>query len=179
MIFRRPPTTHQFSALCALLPGREAAAREALARIPVRDRSPFALVPGTHNGRWTVVRTDPDPAAPRRAGGLPTPMLMCSAVIDPPPDEWLPGLLRALDEGPVTADDIWSNCPAWPGDRRAQLDYLLSRSVRSVLGFATVDHGVDEIRDALAVHERLSSFAARHATATDEELLAAYREELS
>lgn len=177
MIFRRAPRTHQFSSLCALLPGRESSIRSVLATIPVGDRSPFAHVPGTHNGRWTVVRTDPDPSAPRRAGGLPAPMLMCSAVIDDPPDQWLPRLLDVLDDGAVTADDIWSNCPAWPSDRRAQIDYLLARTVRSALDFATVDRRADEMLDALRVRARLSSFAARHATAGDEELLAAYREE--
>ena len=178
MIFRRPPTRHQFSTLCALLPGRERTAREVLAKIPVRDDSPFARVPGTHNGRWTVVRTDADPGAPLRAGGLPEPMLMCSAVIDEPPQDWLPRLLTALDEGTVSADDIWSNCPGWPAARGKQISYLLARSVPSALPFATVDHPVAEIVDALAVHRQLSDFAARHATSTDEELLAAYRAEL-
>lgn len=177
MIFRRPPSTHQFSTLCALLPGREPRVRGVLAAIPVRDRSPFALVGGTHNGRWTVVRTDPDPAAPRRAGGLPTPMLMCSAVVDDPPAEWLPRLLHTLDAGPVTADDIWSNCPAWPSGRSAQVEYLMARTVPSALEFATVDRRADDVLDALSVTARLSSFAARHATADDAELLAAYRKE--
>lgn len=168
--------TTQLSMLSAIIDGHEAPLRAALAALPVRDGSPFAEVEGTHNGRFVVVNTEAAPSATLRAGGLEAPLLMCSAVIDRPPHEWLNDLLTALGEA---ADAIWSHCPGWPAATDDRVGYLLGCRVRSSLDFATWDVPVDEILDSLAVHARVTDFAVRSQHLDADELLAAYREEFS
>jgi hypothetical protein len=166
----------QLGMLTAVIDGHEQPLRAALAELPVRDGSPFAQVRGTHNGRWVVVNTDTSPSAPLRAGGLDTPLLMCAAVIDRDPTEWLHDLLRVLG---TTADNIWSHCPDWPRHVDAQVEYLLAHRTRASLDFATWDVPVDTIRDALELRERVADFAVRTQRLTGDELLDAYREEFA
>jgi hypothetical protein len=172
----RRPTTTQLSMLTAVLDGHEEPLRAALARLPGRDGSPFAAVHGTHNGRLVVVDTAPAPDAPLRVGGLDAPMLMCSAVIDREPREWLRDLLQVLGS---TAEEIWTHCPGWPAGAGtdAQLDFLLAHRTASSLEFATWDAPVDEVRAALALHQRLAAFAVRAQHLGGEQLVSAFRAE--
>jgi hypothetical protein len=167
--------------LTAIHEGREDALRAVLAAIPVHDGSPFARVRGTHNGRWVVVDTAASPQATRRAGGLDEPLLMCSAVIDRDPQEWLHDLLRVL--GPL-ADDIWSHCPGWPatngvdaGLTAARVRFLLGHHTPASLDFATWDEPVDGIRAALALRDRIARFAVRTQRLGADDLLGAFRQE--
>jgi hypothetical protein len=165
----------QLSVLTAVLDGHVHELRSFIASIPLDDASPFASVPGTHNGRWAVVSTDPSPTAPLRAGGLPAPMLMCSAVIDPPVHRWVDDLLAAL--GP-SADAIWSHCAGWPG-ATCRAEYLLAHRVMPWLTFATWDAPVDTVIAALAARRRAEQLAVRTQGHGAERLLAAYRAEFS
>lgn len=166
--------TTQLSLLTAVLPGREDPLRAYLSALPTDDRSPFASVAGTHNGRWVVMNTDPEPAARYRAGGLPAPMLMCSAVIDESPDAWLADLLTVLGE---RADEIWSHCAGW-GRATDKAAFLMSHRVPATLAFRTWEAPAARIRTALANHRRVAALAVRaqHLGAAD--LLRAYREEM-
>lgn len=166
----------QLGMLTAVIDGHEEPLRAVIAAIPTHSESPFASVRGTHNGRWVVVNTAASPSAPLRAGGLDAPVLMCSAVIDRDPSEWLHDLLRVL--GPL-ADDIWSHCPDWPDRVDEQVGYLLDRRTRASLDFATWDASVGTIRNALVSRRRIVDFAVRTQGAAGDELLAAYREEFS
>jgi hypothetical protein len=168
--------TTQLAMLTAVLDGHEGPLRAVLADIAPHSQSPFASVRGTHNGRWVVVNTDAAPSAPLRAGGLDAPLLMCSAVIDRDPTEWLHDLLRVL--GPL-ADDIWSHCPDWPGDAGRQVAYLLDHRTKSSLDFASWDVPVETIREALDERRRIAAFAVRTQGFDADALLTAYREEFS
>jgi hypothetical protein len=165
----------QLSILTAVLDGRVEELRTVITSIPLDDASPFASVSGTHNGRWVVVSTDPSPTAPLRAGGLPGPMLMCSAVIDSPVSRWVDRLLAVL--GP-TADAIWSHCAGWPG-ATGSAEFLLAHRVMPWLTFATWDAPVDTVIEALAARRRAEQFAVRTQGHDAERLLAAYRAEFS
>lgn len=164
----------QLTIVTAISAGRSDDLRSRLAAIPTGSRSPFALIPGTHNGRWAVVDTSPHPGASMRAGGLRSPMLVCSAVIGSPPHEWLKALLAEL--GP-TADEIWGHCPGWPTDH--QVSYLLDHRLQSRLDFATCDVPVDAVVEALAHRQRLVDFALRTQGLPAPELLRRYKEEFS
>ena len=164
----------QLGMLTAVLDGHEHPLRAAIAALATHSASPFAKVRGTHNGRWVVVNTDSSPSAPLRAGGLDKPVLMCAAVIDRDPTEWLYDLLAAL--GP-TADDIWSHCPGWPDDGDARVEYLLAHRTKASLDFATWDAPVETIREALELRSRVAAFAVRTQALTGDELLSVYREE--
>lgn len=164
--------TH-LSMLTAVADGQDEALRALIESLPVGDASPFASVPGTHNGRWTVVRTDPLPPPNLRSGGLPRPMLMCSAVIDPEPDDWMRSLLHAL--GP-TADAIWSHCAGWPGPAPdGAVPWLLSHRVQPWLCFATWDAPADRMRRALRTRDLIERLAVRTQSADPDALVAAFR----
>lgn len=163
----------QLSILTTVLDGHRDALLGVLQAIPV-DGGPFAQVPGTHNGRFALISTEPSPTARLRAGGLDGPMLMCSATIDSEPAAWLRQFLDVLG---TSAEDIWSHCAGWASvvDRVA---FLLDHRVHSALEFATWDAPVDRVQRALDVHRRLSALAVRMQGADPATLLAAYREEM-
>jgi hypothetical protein len=163
--------TH-LSMLTAVLDGRDAALRAFIESLPVGEDSPFASVPGTHNGRWTVVRTDPLPPPNLRSGGLPRPMLMCSAVIDPEPGEWVGSLLVVL--GP-TADAIWGHCAGWPGVAHDGAGWLLRHRVKPWLSFATWDAPVADMRLALRTRDLVERLAVDTQGADAHAIVAAYR----
>jgi hypothetical protein len=164
--------TTQVTVLTAVLDGRADALRAAIEALPVGDASPFASVPSTHNGRWTVVSMDADPRPRFRAGGLPAPMLTCSGTIDCAPDDWLRSLLVVLGD---RADSIWSHCAGWSaaGDK---VVYLLDHQVPSMLQFVTWEAPVATVRQALADRRTAERLAIGAQRATDAEIVAMYRE---
>ena len=165
----------QLSILAAVLDGHRDALRTVLAGLPTEHASPFARVAGTHNGRWVVLDTAASPDAPRRVGGVPRPMLMCSAVIDRSAEEWLSNLLEELGGD---ADRIWGHCVGWPvGANR--VSFLLEHRVQPSLAFATWNAPVDEVREALALHARMSALAVRSRGMTAAQLHAALDEALA
>ena len=166
----------QLSMLSAIRDGHEDRLRAAIARIPRGDASPFASVAGTHNGRWVVVNTAATESATLRAGGLDAPLLMCSAVIDREPAEWVGDLLTVL--GPL-ADDIWSHCPGWPTDHVDRVEHLLALATPSSLDFATWDEPVERIRTALCLRSRIAAFAVRTQRFAPDALLEAFRGEFA
>jgi hypothetical protein len=166
----------QLSMLSAIRDGHEDRVRDVLAGIPPGDASPFASVAGTHNGRWVVVNTATTGSATLRAGGLDAPLLMCSAVIDREPAEWVDDLLQVL--GPL-ADRIWSHCPDWPTDHVERVECLLARATPSSLDFATRDEPVARIREALDLRSRVAALAVRTQRFAPDALLDAFRREFT
>jgi hypothetical protein len=99
-------------------------------------------------------------------------MLMCSAVIDRAPEEWVADLLDVLGDD---ADRIWGHCAGWP-PASGRLPFLLAHRVRPSLAFETWDAPVDQVRDALALHADVTALAVRARTMTAHELDTALRE---
>ncbi len=157
----------QLSILTAVLDGHADLLRSTIESIPRRDGSPFAAVPGTHNGRLVVVT--PKPIAPDT-------MLMCSATVDTPVKLWLDAFVRAL--GP-TADAIWSHCAGWPRNEISRTTWLLAHRVPSALSFATWDAPAATVIEALTTHERVRDLAVEGQGLDSQALLAAYRAEFS
>jgi hypothetical protein len=164
--------TTQVTILTAVLEGHVDALRAAIAAVPLGDESPFASVPHTHNGRWTVVSMDAAPRPQFRAGGLAAPMLTCSGTIDGPPVEWLGALLHVLGD---RADAIWSHCAGWDA-ATDKVAFLLEHQVASMLQFATWDASVATVLRALADRRGAERLAVRSQRATDAALVAMYKE---
>lgn len=164
----------QLTIVTAIKAGCVEDVRACLAALPDGDRSPFASIPDTHNARWAVVDTAASPEATLRAGGLRSPMLVCSAVIGSAPRVWLDALLAELG---ATADQIWGHSPGWPSADR--VGYLLAHRLEPRLAFATSDVPVHEIVEALAHRRRLVDFALKTQGCTAPELLRRYRSEFS
>jgi hypothetical protein len=142
------PTRRSYVAvLTPVSTGRVPALEAALDGLPTGGASPLAAVPGTHYGRWLVVnRLGPD-------------MLLFSAVADLSPRDYLPLLYRHL--GPV-ADRIWSHCTGWPGAGDAAVAWLEAHRIEPSLSFGTWQAGVEEIRAAVALRQRLRAFVLTH-----------------
>jgi hypothetical protein len=157
----------QLSVLTAVLDGHADALRSVVSSLPLGGGSPFASVPGTHNGRFVVV--SPRPLAPAT-------FLMCSATFDGPVHRWIDDFLRVLG---TTADDIWSHCAAWPAPVDARAAYLVGHRVQPALEFATWDAPVERVVDALAMRRRVAHIAVRAQGLDPASLLAAYRAEFT
>jgi hypothetical protein len=148
--------------LAPLRGGEADAARAAIAALD----SPFAAVPGTHLARVQVLRPPP-----RRFRGRTKHYVLLAADHDGPADPWLVAAARVLE--PVLA-----HCAFWPGaaDAAEVVRWARAREVR--VGFSVVGspHAtVQEVGDALALQQRLASFAGATAGFADADLHAAWR----
>lgn len=140
--------------------GREQALRGALAAFGARGPSPFARVPGTHLARLTPLVP---PARRRllRRRRTPPLHLLLAADVDAPATRWVDGLLAAI---PAEVDSVLEHCERWPGTAdgyaaRAWLEDARLRAGFSVIG--SPEATVAEVREALALRERLGDLALR------------------
>lgn len=117
--------------------------------LPTGDRSPFADLPGTHNGRFTVVDH-------RQRGDGFCPLLAVSATVDGEPGPWIDAWLTRL--GPDRAEAILGRCAGWPGHDGAAA-WLTDHLVAPTLPFATWEAPVDTIVHALALTDAVRAFA--------------------
>jgi hypothetical protein len=139
--------------LWAPLRGGEAdAARAAIASLD----EPFAKVPGTHLARVQVVDDR---------------QLLLAADHDGELEDWLPAVARELGS-------VLAHCAFWPGPDNAAEVVAWARDRALRAGFSVVGspHAtVEEVGEALALRERLVSFAAATEGLGDEALHAAWR----
>lgn len=145
-----PAPDGQRTILSILLPiARPDGLIEVLHALPTGDDSPFAGLPGTHNGRLTVLphRQAPDGFCP---------LLALSATVDGEVEPWLRDLLQRL--GPAVADEVFGRCAGWPGTAEA-VTWLLAHAVPPTLPFATWEAPVTTIVRALDRTDAVRAFA--------------------
>ena len=151
--------------ILVLAPLREGEAAAAMAAIAALDK-PFADVPGTHLARLQVLRPPP-----RRFRGRTRHYLLLAADHDGPVDPWLAAAARVL--APALA-----HCAFWPGadDPAAVVAWARARELKAGFSVVGSPHAtVDEVRDALALRERVAALAARTTVLDDAALQAAWR----
>jgi hypothetical protein len=164
--------------LCVLtpvLPDRREPLAATLAGLPDGEASPLARVPGTHFARWVQA-----PSLRRRTVlGADTACLVFAVEFDHHnARKYLEDLCRRL---PGEADLVWRNCAGYPGsvDHRF-VSWLLEHRVEpgfSIVAFPSAT--VAEIREALALRERLATFALAAHDLPPERLRQAWREHVS
>jgi hypothetical protein len=117
--------------------------RAILASLPRGQRSPFALVDGTHTARWFIVDDLVSEAIPGREDHLNSKYLVFIADFDGPLQQYVSSLVAAI---PDVIDSVWSHCVGYPGSSKplAVLDYIRDCQVDTTLYFggypgATVD----------------------------------------
>jgi hypothetical protein len=164
--------------LCVLtpvLPDRREALTATLAGLPDGEASPLARVPGTHFARWVQA-----PSLRRRTAlGADTACLVFGVEFDHgSAPEYLEDLCRRL---PDEADLVWRNCAGYPGsvDRRF-VPWLLAHRVEpgfSIVAFPSAT--VAEVREALALRERVATFALAAQGMPPEGVRQAWREHVS
>jgi hypothetical protein len=153
----------QETAMLALLAGRDA-----LAALPTGKESPLAKLPGTHFARWVIVQhIDPD-----------SEYLLFSAVYDDGPRGYLEEICARIRR---QADAIWGHCDRYPGtaDREEFVRYMERHRVKTNLFVAAYpDSPLHEVREALALRQRLIAFAPRAQSMTPQELQEGFRDEV-
>lgn len=164
--------------LCVLtpvLPDRREALAATLAGLPDAEASPLARVPGTHFARWVQA-----PSLRRRTDlGAGTACLVFAVEFDHrSAREYLEDVCRRL---PDEADLVWRNCAGYPSavDHRF-VSWLLEHRVEpgfSIVAFPSAT--VAEVREALALRERVATFALAAQGMPPERLRKAWREQVS
>jgi len=148
--------------LTPIADGREPSLREALERLPRREESPLARLPGTHFARWVVV---PELAA-----------LLFSSAFDASARDYLAEIPARM---PTEADAVWGNCEDYPGvgDGERFVRYMEDHRLRPNLFVAGYPNAtLPDVREALDARRRLRDLVARAQSMTAEELQAAFRE---
>jgi hypothetical protein len=149
--------TGALTVLTPVIEGRTPALREAIAALSPGAESPFARVFGTHLARLTVVEAlddrhlNPDPG--------PGSFLLFATDFDGDAEVHVERLRSALGED---ADRVWGHCAGYPGHRRPRPFRAWMLAHRIPIGFSVAPykhHGVEEVREALALRRRLVDFA--------------------
>lgn len=150
-----PPADGQRTLLSILLPvTRPEGLVEAMHALPAGAASPFAGLPGTHNGRFTVLPH-------RQAAAGYCPMLALSATIDGDVSVWLSCLLDRL--GPAVTEDVLGRCAGWPGRAQA-VPWLQAHAVGPTLPFSTWEAPLTTTLRALARTDAIREFAVETQT---------------
>jgi hypothetical protein len=164
-----------FAALLPLRAGDEDDMRRALEELPDGGASPFAMVPGTHFARVTLVpglrgRDD------RSLADVPFCVLF-GAEFDAFPGAYLEMVCRSM---PEAADELFGRCLGYPGTGApgAFARWMLAHRVRP--GFSV--HGnpgatAGEVVRSLRLRERLIAFAVDAGGLGPDELRARFAEE--
>jgi len=168
---------YAFMAMTAIVPGRTESLRAYLEALPPAGESPLARIDTLHFGRWVIVTRFEHQGPPQeKRDELKNHYLLFSADFDGDLEPFLDAICERL---PSEADEIWGHCVAYPGtaDRSAFARYMRHNQIETSMptgAYATTP--LTEIRDALAIREKLSDLAVRAQTLDAAELRRAYRE---
>jgi hypothetical protein len=164
-----------FTSVCPLRPGVAPEVRRLLERLPVGERSPFAVNGLAHFARLQVIGHVHD--GPQ----LRPPVLVLSADVDEPARPWLS---RVLGSSRDRMGDVLDRCEGAPTDRSAgdylgrAVEYLLDHDVQIGLRFVNTEGPTAaELRAALDQRARLAGFAQGYRDAGAAELRTAFLDE--
>jgi hypothetical protein len=156
------PNPHGLCVLTPVADGHERQLRDRLRDTPAGARSPLIRVHGTHYARWAIVHLEDRHGRPLAAAARPL-FLLFSSEFDGELEPYVERLCRRLGRD---GHEIWRHCDGYPGaDDGALARYLLEHSVEP--GYSVVaypDAGVDDVRAAFALRERLGDFLVRTAS---------------
>jgi hypothetical protein len=171
---------YTFMALTAILPGRSGELREYVESLPAGPESPFARVKQVHFARWVIipqlVEVGPPPERPDR---LKNEYLLFSSDFDGRLDRFLDAMIDAIGE---ETDAVYRHCVGFPGTgaRDGFHRYMRHNQIDTTFPFSAYpDATVAEVREALALRERLIAFAVRTQSLDPDALLQEYRREFA
>jgi hypothetical protein len=168
------------SALTVLTPvrrGEEERLLDELGGLSRAAESPFRKIDRTHFARLVLVDRIHYTGPPQRPDPLSSAYLLFSCSFDGAVDSYLEEIRTAMSE---EADAVWKRCVDYPGSANAvgfRAYFLHNRlpSTSFIGGYG--DATVPRIREALALRNRLSRFAAGTGQLAAAELRAAFRRE--
>lgn len=163
-IFNRPAGggLYALTVFTPIVPGHEEAVRDALDALGQGEESPLEGVGGLHFSRLQVfselVHQGP---SQRQVARLKSSYLVFTATIDDDdPDAFLE---RIRERIPDAADSWWGHCVGYPGsaDRDAFVRYLRHNQIDTAFVASPYSEAsVEDVRESLALRERVVDFAA-------------------
>jgi hypothetical protein len=167
---------YALTVLTAVLPGHLDPLRKHLASLGSGGSSPLAALRTVHFARWLVIEQPVYQGAPQKRDVLRSPYLLFESCFDGDRDQHLETMRTTIG---AAADAVWSHCVAYPGsqDDAAFAAYFRHNQVNANFCLAAYPNAtVQEVRDSLALRQRLIDFAVTTQDLDAAALLAAYRE---
>jgi hypothetical protein len=169
-------TAYGLTVFTPIVPGHEEAVRDTIERLPRGEDGPFARLEQVHFARLQifdhVVHQGPSQPPDR----LRTAYLVFTASFNGARDAFLDAVAARM---PDEADSWWSHCAGYPGatDRAAFTRYLTHNQVPTHLFSSPYPTAtVQDIRESLALRERVVDFAVAAQQLEPRELQERFRE---
>jgi hypothetical protein len=161
-----------------IVPGHEDALRAYLDALPLGPESPLAKLDRLHLSRIQIFDALVDQGPPHRRETLKRHHLLFTSTVDGDLDPYLDAICERIG---TEADGWWGHCVGYPGtaDRAAFRHWIRHHKVdTSLLAVANPGASVEDVRESLALRERVVDFAAAaqglDATALRERFLATF-----
>jgi hypothetical protein len=161
-----------------VVPGHEDELRAHLAALPLGADSPLARLDRLHLSRIQIFDALVDQGPPHRRETLKRHHLLFTSTVDGDLDPYLDAICERIG---AEADGWWGHCVGYPGtaDRAAFRGWIRDHKVdTSLLAVANPGATVQDVRESLALRERVVDFAAAaqglHAAALRERFLATF-----
>ena len=150
---------YALTTMAPLIAGHEDVAQAYVDALPLGAQSPLARLPQLHLSRIQLFRELVYQGEPQVPTELKSSYLVFTSSIDGPLDPYLDAIAELVPE----ADEWWGHCVGYPGrgDRGAFRAWVRAHKVDTNLFASAYPHAtVAQVREALALRERLVAFAA-------------------
>lgn len=178
MIFdgNRVGTAYALTTFAPILPGHEGAVREHIEALPRGPESPLARLDQLHYSRLQIFDHLVHQGGGQRPDRLESDYLVFTGSFDGERDAFLDAICERL---PAEADGWWGHCVGYPGtrDRAAFRRYIERIQIPTAL-FASAypTATLADVRESLALRERVLEFAIAAQTVEPAELQRRFRE---
>lgn len=152
-------TAFALTVFTAILPGQTEDVRTVIERLPRGQAGPFARLEQLHFSRLQIIGELVYQGGSQKPDTLKNDYLVFTASFDGRLDPFLDAICEKL---PAEADTWWSHCVGYPGaaDREAFKRYIKHNQLHtSLFGVAYPTASVQDVRESLALRERVLEFA--------------------
>jgi hypothetical protein len=166
---------YALSVFTPILPGHVAELRQHLEQLGSGAQSPLAALPATHFARWVIIDDLVYEGAPQEHDTLHSQYLLFESCLDGDSDTYIEAMRTAMA---VEADAIWGHCAGYPGSGAAAAFAAYMRHNQIAASFfvaAYPDATVEDVRESLALRERIIELAIATQDVDAVAALAAYR----
>jgi hypothetical protein len=167
---------YALSVFTAIVHGHEEDVRRTIESVPRGADSPLARLRQLHTSRLQIFDKLVYQGAPQKPDRLKSSYLVFTAAFDGDLTPFLDGIATEL---PVEADSWWRHCAGYPGlqDRAAFQRWIRHNQIHtSLFAVASPNVTVREVRESLAMRERVASFAIEAQGLDAEALQARFRQ---
>jgi hypothetical protein len=169
-------TAYGLTVFTPIVPGHEEAVRDTIERLPRGEDGPFSRLERLHFARLQIFDQLVHQGPSQRPDRLPIAYLVFTASFNGARDAFLDAVAARM---PAEADSWWSHCVDYPGtaDRAAFVRYLKHNQVPTHLFSSPYPTAtVPDIRESLALRERVVDFVVAAQDLEPRELQQRFRE---